>query len=185
MERVTATNTSQSTINALINISSATATISLCSLANAQNAPVIHTSGSSNPLTLSFSQLTSTWSAGAVGTNLNGVVRLGSFLGSTQTNSIVSCGINSSALASNASTGGVPGVSLDATGSALIFYNNVVLVRYWVGGASTANAIESTGVGSTGSTTTYYEGSHATINNFARNIVTGGNYNKAQMLAIN
>jgi hypothetical protein len=175
----------QSTLTALVNVSTAIATISLCSLATNQNAPVIQTSGSSNPLTLSFSQLSSSWSSGNAGTNLNGVIHLGSALGSTQTHSIVSCGINSSALATSASVGGVPAVGLDATGSALIFFNNVALTRYWVGGASSANAIESTGVGATGSTTTYYEGSHATINNFARNIVTGGNYNKAQMLAIN
>jgi hypothetical protein len=125
------------------------------------------------------------WSAGAAGTNLNGVIHLSATLGSTQTHSIVSCGISSSALASSASVGGVPAIGRDSDGSTLIFFNNICLTRFWVGGASTADTIAATGTGATASTTTYYEGSHATVNNFARGIVSGGNYNKAQMLAIN
>ena len=185
MSQCKATCITQSTITALVNVSSATATISLCTLATSQNAPIIQTSGSSNALTLSFSGLSSVWNSGNAGTNLNGVVHLGSVLGSVQTHSIVNCGINSSALASSASVGGVPAVGLDATGSALIFNNNICLTRYWVGGAMTGDAIASTGIGATANTFTYYEGSHATINNFARGIIGSGNYNKAQMLAIN
>jgi hypothetical protein len=185
IERSTMVNVNQTLTAAMILCDTAIATISLCNLSTASNVPCVRIAGSNNPLTLSFSQLTSVWSAGAAGTNLNGVVNLAATLGSTQTHSIVSCGISSSALASSASVGGVPAVGRDADGSTLIFFNNVVLVRYWVGGASTANAIEATGTGSTASTTTYYEGSHATINNFARNIITGGNYNKALMLAVN
>ena len=161
--------------------STAIATISLCNLTTASTVPCLTVSGSNNPLTLSFSSLLC---SGATGSAL-GVVNLKSTLGSTQTHSIVSCGINSSALASSSSAGGTPAVGLDATGSSLIFFNNICLTRFWVGGAFTGDTVASTGTGSTASTTTYYEGSHATINNFARGIVSGGNYNKAQMLAIN
>jgi hypothetical protein len=171
----------QAISSALIDLSGALGTISLCSLSTASAVPTIQVRGSNNPLTLSFSNL----SCSSATASALGVIRLGAVLGSTQTHSIVSCGINSAALATSSSTGGTPAVGLDATGSALIFFNNIALTRYWVGGANSGNAIDSTGVGATASTTTYYEGSHATVNNFARNIVTGGNFNKAQMLAIN
>jgi len=181
LERSTFINVNQALTAAMILCNTAIATISLCNLTTASTVPCLTISGSNNPLTLSFSSLLC---SSATGSAL-GVVNLKSVLGSTQTHSIVSCGINSSALASSASAGGTPAVGLDATGSFLIFFNNICLTRFWVGGASTADTVASTGTGSTGSTFTYYEGNHATANNFARNIVTGGNYAKALMLAIN
>jgi hypothetical protein len=181
LERCNMNSINQAISSALIDLSGALGTISLCSLSTGSAVPTIQVRGSNNPLTLSFSNITcSSATASALG-----VVRLGAVLGSTQTHSIVSCSISSAALASSASVGGTPAVGLDATGSALIFFNNICLTRYWVGGASTADTVAATGTGATASTTTYYEGSHATVNNFARNIVSGGNYNKAQMLAIN
>jgi hypothetical protein len=76
-------------------------------------------------------------------------------------------------------------VGVNATGSSLIFYNNVCLTRYWAGGASSADAVAASGVGSTASTTTYYEGSNVSITNFAHGVVSGGNYTKSQMPIIN
>jgi hypothetical protein len=168
----------------LIYLSSATAVISLCTLSTANNFPVLQVAGSNNPLTLSFSQLSSSWSAGAAGTNLLGVINLATVLTSLQTHSITNCGINSSALASSASTGGVPAVGVNATGSTLIFFSNICLTRYWVGGNSTADAVAASGVGATAATTTYYEGNHSSINQFAHAIVSGGNYVKAAMINI-
>jgi hypothetical protein len=185
MERCSASNGSGQGITApLFYFSSATATISLCNLSTANNFPVVTVAGSNNPLTLSYSQLSSSWSAGAAGTNLLGVVNLAATLASTLTHSIVNCGINSSALASSASAGGVPAVGVNATGSALIFFSNICLTRYWVGGNSTADAVAASGVGSTASTTTYYEINHSSINQFAHGIVSGGNYAKTLMIAI-
>jgi hypothetical protein len=185
IERTTASNSAAQGITApLFFFSSATATISLCNFSTANNFPVIRVNGSNNPLTLSYSQLSSSWSAGAAGTNLLGVVNLAATLGSTLTHSIVNCGINSSALATSASVGGVPAVGVDATGSALIFFSNICLTRYWAGGASTADAVAASGVGATASTTTYYEINHSSINQFAHGIVSGGNYAKSLMTNI-
>lgn len=184
IERITANNTSQSTTTCLVSVSSATLTASLSQFATFNNNPIIQVTGSSNPLTLSYSQLASTWSSGNLGTNSNGVIRLGATLGSLQAHSIVNCGINSSALAT-AGSGGVPAVGIDATGSQLIFYNNVCLTRFnALGGNQTAHTVESTGVGST-ATNTYYEGNNSTSNAFAHSIVSGGNYTKNQMTIIN
>jgi hypothetical protein len=181
LERCNMTNINQAISSALIDLSGALGTISLCGLSTASAVPTIQVRGANNPLTLSFSNV----SCGSATASALGVVRLGAALGSTQTHSIVSCSISSAALASSSSAGGTPAVGLDATGSSLIFFNNIALTRFWVGGAFTGDTVASTGVGATASTTTYYEGSHATVNNFARGIVTGGNYNKAQMLNIN
>jgi hypothetical protein len=105
-----------------------------------------------------------------------GVINLAGTLSSTLTHTITNCGINSSALATSASVGGVPAVGRNATGATLIFYNNICLTRYWAGGNSTADAVAASGVGSTGSTTTYYEINHASVNNFAHGIVSGATY---------
>jgi hypothetical protein len=186
LERCSASNGATQGITApLFFISGATATISLCNFSTANNFPVLTIAGANNPLTLSFSQLTSSWSAGAAGTNLLGVINLAGTLASTLTHSISNCGISSSALATSASVGGVPAVGRDATGATLIFYNNICLTRYWVGGNSTADAVAASGVGSTGSTTTYYEINHSSVNNFAHGIIGAGNYAKAIMTNIN
>jgi hypothetical protein len=181
IERSTMVNSAQTLTSPMILCDTAIATISLCNFATASTVPCLRIAGASNPLNLSFSSLLC---SGATSSAL-GVVHLATALGSTQTHAIVSCGINSSALASSSSAGGTPSVGLDATGSSLIFFNNICLTRFWVGGAFTGDTVAATGTGATASTTTYYEGSHATVNNFARGIVSGGNYNKAQMLAIN
>jgi len=186
IERCSANNGSTQGITApLFFISGAIATISLCTFSTANNFPVLTIAGANNPLTLANSQLTSSWSAGAAGTNLLGVINLAGSLLSTQTHSIVNCGINSAALSSSASAGGVPAIGRDATGATLIFFNNICLTRYWVGGASTADAVAASGVGSTSGTTTYYEGNHTSVNNFSRGIISGGNYAKALMANIN
>jgi len=181
IERSIANNTTQAISYPLFYISNATASISLCNFYTNQTYPVLQMSGTNNPLTLSYSQL----SCGSATSDVYGVIRLANALGSTQTNSITFCSISSSALASSASAGGTPAVGLDATGSQLVFFSNICLTRYWVGGAMTGNTVAATGQGSTGSTTTYYETNHASINNFARGIVSGGLYAKAIMPNIN
>ena len=108
----------------------------------------------------------------------NGVIRLSTSLSALLTHSILNCGINSSALATSSSAGGTPAVGLDATGSQLIFANNICLTRYWVGGSSVANAVDNTGSGSTSGTTVYYSGNYVSIPNFAYGIITGGNFVK-------
>jgi len=186
LERCSASNGATQGITApLFYISGATATISLCNFSTANNFPVLTIAGANNPLTLSFSQFTSSWSSGTTGTNLLGVINLAGTLGSTQTHSITNSGISSSALATSASAGGVPAVGRNATGATLIFYNNICLTRYWAGGNSTADAVAASGVGSTASTMTYYEINHTSVNNFAHGIVSGATYyTKALMTAV-
>jgi len=186
MERCSATNGATQNITApLFYFSNTVAVISLCNLNTANNFPVITVAGASNPLTLTYSQISSDWSAGSPGTNLLGVVNLATVLTSLQTHSIVNCGINSAAHATSASVGGVPAVGVNATGSFLIFKSNICLTRYWAGGTSTADAVAASGVGSTVSTTTYYADNHSSINNFAHAIVSGATYYvKAAMINI-
>jgi len=186
MERCSAFNGATQNITApLFYFDTAVPTISLCNLGTANNFPVLTMAGAANPLTLSYSQLASSWSAGAAGTNLLGVINLATVLTSLQTHSIVNCAINSSALATSASVGGVPAVGVNATGSQLIFQSNICLTRYWAGGNSTADAVAASGVGSTVSTTTYFADNHTSINNFAHGIVSGATYYvKAAMINI-
>jgi hypothetical protein len=95
--------------------------------------------------------------------------------------SISNCSISSSALATSASAGGTPAVGLDATGSQLIFFSNICLCRYWVGGAMTGDTVAYTTQGSTAGTITFYEINHSSVNNFARGIVSSGGFAKALM----
>ena len=174
IERTTMSAINQAITSPLIYCNNATATISLCDLSTSSAQPLIEIAGSANPITLSYTKLACT----SATSSANGVIRLSTSLSALLTHSILNCGINSSALATSSSAGGTPAVGLDATGSQLIFANNICLTRYWVGGSSVANAVDNTGSGSTSGTTVYYSGNYVSIPNFAYGIITGGNFVK-------
>jgi len=168
IERTTMSSINQAINSALIYCSNTTAEISLCNLSTSSNQPIIQIAGTDNPLTLSYSKLT----CNSASSSATGVIYLTSILNPILTHSILNCGINGSAASDT------PAVGLDATGSNLIFANNICLTRYSPTGPSTSNAVESSGVGSTGPTTTYYSSNYVTSSNFAHGIVSGGNFAK-------
>jgi hypothetical protein len=177
IDRTLMYNSSQNINSPLIFCSGTTATITQSDFTTARTQPIIQITGSSNPLMLTTTNLTCT----SVTSSALGVIYLSNVLptGPTGTyNTIANCEISSVAPATSSSAGGTPAVALDATGSRLIFSYNICQTRYWSGGSSIANAVENSGAGATGSTTTYYSSNYVPITNYAYGIIGSGNFVK-------
>ena len=180
IERTTIINTTQTFSFPLILCQSTSAVITSCDFSSFRNVPMIQMTGSGGSLMLSNTSIALTSSAGTTGAvYLSNVLPAG--VGPTGSfNIITGCEIDTYALSTDGTNagGGTPSVALDATGSNLIFNNNICRTRYFAGGSSTANTIAAGVSAGTTGTTTYYSSNYVPVPNYAYGIVSGGNFSK-------
>jgi Major tropism determinant N-terminal domain len=180
IEKTVIINTTQLFNTPLIFCQNTAATISSCDFSSSKTQPMLQMAG----LTGATLMMSDTSIALTGNTGITGAVYLSNVLSGGVTgglvNIITDCEIDTSALTTSAGEtgGGTPAVAIDATGSSLIFNNNICRTRYFAGGSSTANVIAAGPSGATAGTTIYYSSNYVPLPNYAYGIIGTGNFVK-------